>query len=398
MKKSCAAYRERRFMRHPTSLADVRRCQPFLKSISDYLGDPLDYTYAAVACGAAFRFVWNTRDWDGGNVNELRTYDDEAIKPLKLGVTALGREFKALWRSDETEWSGSPTGAAPAAKEEIKAFIREQIDTGKPLIAVGPISPPVAGIITGYKDGGDTLLGWHFFQDGSAADQQDGYFVVSDDWWEKSIRNDFHAVISLGEITAPRFTPKRIIENGIAAMEGRVHGGYAKGIAGYDAWKTAIVSADESFFTVSVVPAMDIGAWPLSAGTYDPALDKAGIPGGAKLYGLFGDDYKMYSLNKVTGAERVDTLAELSDGKYCVFRASTFDYAAVMSDKPVEVAAQFASNNPDVMMCQSDAAEYTDDVRKRACRWFNELANENPGEPLFPQIAEQFDRVSKRRL
>jgi hypothetical protein len=39
--------------------------------------------------------------------------------------------------------------------------------TGRPLIAWGVVGPPEACVITGYDEGGDVLIGWSHFQDGS---------------------------------------------------------------------------------------------------------------------------------------------------------------------------------------------------------------------------------------
>ena len=50
-------------------------------------------------------------------------------------------------------------------KSEFISFIKAKIDSGFPCIALGIIGPPEACIITGYRNNGDVLLGWNFFQD-----------------------------------------------------------------------------------------------------------------------------------------------------------------------------------------------------------------------------------------
>ena len=211
-----------------------------LKAVSDYLGDEIDYMFAIVACGGAFRFAWNTTDWDGGNVDISHTYDNSEL-PYCYGVTALGRDFKMLWR--EGNGMGQPGNAT---KDDFKAFIKEQIDKGFPLISLGPVGPPEAGIIAGYRDGGDTLLGWSFFQWDEKTFNEEGYFIENK-WFEAP---DFFGVMSLGEISAPRIEIKQIIENGISALEGRQEDKHAKGVAAYDAWKNALLNAKESDFTI----------------------------------------------------------------------------------------------------------------------------------------------------
>jgi len=270
-----------------------------LKAVSDFLGDPLDYTYAIVASGGAFRFAWDTAEWNPGNVAINHAYDDPE-RPFRQGVTALGRDFQILWREGNNEWWRAGTGT----KEDFKAFIRVQIDAGKPVIALGPLGPPEAAIITGYRDGGDTLLGWSLFQWDAKTFSEEGYFT-STDYWDKAKGNDFVAVMSLGDVTAPRMGVKQIVENAIAALEGRQEGKVAKGVAAYDAWKKALLGATEKDF------AMECGGQNL------------------------------------------------------------------------------------VMMCQGDATDCLADGRHNANVWFKRLAEENPAEPLYGEIAEQFAIVAK---
>ena len=213
-----------------------------LKAVSDYLGDELDYTYAIVACGGAFRFAWDTTEWNPGNVDIMLAYDDAEL-PFRCGITALGREFKMIWREDNVRCH-----PGNATKEDYKAFIKEQIDLGRPVIGLGPIGPGEAGIITGCRDGGDTLLGWSVFQDWACKtfDEDEGYFIA-DKWWDEG---DFHGVMALGDIHAPRWGIEQILPIAIAALEGRQEGKYVKGIAAYDAWKKAILGADKKDFAM----------------------------------------------------------------------------------------------------------------------------------------------------
>ena len=217
----------------------------YLKVVSDYLGDELDYTYAIVACGGAFRLGWDTAEWNCDIGAIQNTYGD-AEATFRNGVAALGREFKMLWR-EGNEWGQPGNGT----KEDFKAFIKKQIDQGHPLISLGPVGPPEAGIITGYRDGGDTLLGWSGFQ-GIAelwprqTFSDEGYFVT-DAWWDGK-GGHIQAVMSLGDITGPRADAKWIVRNAIAALEGRQEGSVAKGVAAYDAWKKALLGASKSDF------------------------------------------------------------------------------------------------------------------------------------------------------
>ena len=261
-----------------------------LKAVSDYLGDELDYTYAIVACGGAFRFAWDTTRWDGGNVDIMCAYDD-VERPFRQGIEALGRDFKMLWREGK---KGQPCSDR---KEDFKAFVKEQIDLGRPVISLGPIGPCEAGILTGYRDGGDTLLGWSMFQDWEKLEYDDEGYFITDDYWDE---HDFIGVMAFGDISGPRWSIAQIVANGIAALEGRKEGSHAKGIAAYDAWKNAIL-----------------------------------------------------------GAAKKDFLEH------------------------------------DVMMCQGDATDCLADGRFNAHHYFCALAEEDPTQPLYSQIAEQFGIVGE---
>ena len=184
----------------------------------------------------------------------LLGFDDPSMT-FKSGIESLGHKFTILGRD------GSTTTAEPEkfdisvdtiVKEEFVSFIKNSIDNGVPVIALGIIGPPEACVITGYRNNGQTLLGWNCFQDSpefaaSISIDESGYFVTSS-WWEN---RDTVAVMSIGEETESPDTLKDIIERAILALEGRQFGKYAKGIAAYDAWKKAIL--DESQFSESMV-------------------------------------------------------------------------------------------------------------------------------------------------
>lgn len=216
-------------------------CTPYpicLKAVANYIGDDLSYEDAMVLSGAAFRLTWDTTCWNGGNVDVLFCFD-EPFTVYKNGIEALGREFKLLNRNN-------------SSKDDFIAFIKDQIDKGLPVIALGIIGPPEACVITGYRDGGQTLLGWNCFQDNpefasGVTFDESGYFVTSS-WWENK---DTIAVMSVGEKTGEPNPVMAMVKQAITVLEGRHVGQYAKGIATYDAWKKAIL--DESQFADGMV-------------------------------------------------------------------------------------------------------------------------------------------------
>lgn len=217
-------------------------CTPLpicIKTVANYMGTELDYSEAIVNCGAAFRLTWNEKYWDGGNADVIFAFDDPS-KVYRCAIESLGYEFELLGRSQSTE------------KSEFIDFIKSRLDKGIPVIALGIIGPPEAGIITGYRDNGDTLLGWNLFQEfpeyaGEISIDESGYYVT-DKWWENK---DTVALMSLGEVTGERYTLRTVVENAIEVMTPRRKGDFAKGLYAYDAWKKAIL--DESQFRKDMV-------------------------------------------------------------------------------------------------------------------------------------------------
>lgn len=259
-----------------------------MKAAANYMGIELDYADAIVYCGMAFRLTWNETCWDGGNVGDIFTFDDPS-KVFRCAIESLGCKYNLIGRSKTTE------------KSEFIDFIKEKIDNGIPVIARGVIGPPEAGLITGYRDNGNTLLGWSVFQNypeyaGNVKFDESGYYIT-DLWWENKNTN---AVMSFGEITGERFTVKTVVENAIEVMTPRRHGKYAKGIYAYDAWKKAIL--DENQFPKGMVSSMLV----------------------------------------------------------------------------------------EKLICQGDATDCLADGRKNAHKYFKKLADENPNQPLYKLIAEQF--------
>ncbi len=85
----------------------VYGCTPFpicLKAAANYLGEDIDYDYAMVSSGAAFRLVWDETCWNGGNVDVIFTFDDP-IMVYKNGIEGIGRAFKMLCRGNWQECS-----------------------------------------------------------------------------------------------------------------------------------------------------------------------------------------------------------------------------------------------------------------------------------------------------
>ncbi len=95
-----------------------------LYACANYMGINVTYDYTMAASGAAFRLTWDETSWNMGNVDAICTYD-EPERVFRQGVEALGCKYKLLGRKKDTQ------------KSEFIAFIKEQIDKGNPVIALG---------------------------------------------------------------------------------------------------------------------------------------------------------------------------------------------------------------------------------------------------------------------
>lgn len=235
----------------PEGLTPFPAC---LRACANYIGIDVSYDYAMAASGAAFRLTWDETQWNLGNVDSVFTYDDPE-RVFRQGIESTGCSFRFLGRENST-------------KEEFIAFIKPQIDKGIPVIALRIIGPPEACIVTGYRNGGNTLLGWNFFQDNPELNRdvtfdQSGYFIT-DRWWDNP---ETLAVMALEPADTGKADVKTILNNAIDAMTGRKCGVYAKGLLAYEAWIKAV--ADDSDFSEDMI--MPLLAERLF--THDDAID-----------------------------------------------------------------------------------------------------------------------------
>ncbi len=157
-----------------------------------------------------------------------------------------GRKFKILGKKDGT-------------KEDFKKLIMREISEGRPVIALGVVGPPEASIIAGYKNNGDALLRWSFFQNSieftkGVTFDESGYFICSN-WWENT-----EAVMSIGEEAGEQVAVKELLENAFQVLTTDIikvsdgeWGAYFGGQRAYNAWADAM-SDDVNFPRDSQLP------------------------------------------------------------------------------------------------------------------------------------------------
>jgi hypothetical protein len=205
----------------PRAGYDVHLC-PFpgsLYACLEYLGDTPDYDYIM-----GVRRLYN-RD-DGGNVDLMYL----APEPHQRAFAALGYQFSAAPRED---------------KAAMIRAIKESIAAGRPVIAFVLVGPPEAGIVTGYDKGGETLIGWSYFQD-----QKEKYCEIPD--WFGTMSHAGLGVIVIGEKAAKRPSDRETLISSLKwaidlARTPKRPGlpDHASGLAAYDAWADGLeVDAD----------------------------------------------------------------------------------------------------------------------------------------------------------
>ena len=210
-----------------------KQCTPFpmcLQSVLNYMGQNISYAEIMAYSGAAFRQRWDSKGWNIGAGDIRFTYENH-LKPFELAFKGAGRTFKI-----------SENPPKSITKNDAIALIKSELDCGRPVIALGVVGPPEACIVTGYKNNGETLLGWSLFQDfwGGCEFDESGYFI-KENWWD-----DTEAIMSIGEEIGHRTTDKEVLENALMLMTTEkmpTYGGndiFYGGQAAYEAWAKAL--------------------------------------------------------------------------------------------------------------------------------------------------------------
>jgi AraC-like DNA-binding protein len=220
-----------------------------LKTAMQYIG-VADIPYAHYLCvsGAAFRLMWNTACWDGGNVDIL-VMDEDPTEPLVRALRAAGRSFRMIFKEtvNATHLQGRfRTGedTVYGGKADFVRLITEQIDKGVPVVAFGVMGPPEACVVTGWREGGEALLGWNFFQDmpeqaGVVERTEEGYFLRRG-WFE---HRDTIGVIAVGDCAGTpelRDVVRDSLGYAVKVMSPRRVGTYEGGLNAFDAWAAAL--------------------------------------------------------------------------------------------------------------------------------------------------------------
>jgi RNA polymerase sigma-70 factor (ECF subfamily) len=197
----------------------------------EYLEEPVPYEFLMGVSGSAFKLLWCLPAGCSSN-NSMGILGPE---PVRRVFAALGFGYELLARTDRGEdeealWRGK---------------IVESVGRGRPVIAWGIVGAPDEGVVAGYDQGGEVLLGRSYFYDDA-----DSYYR-KDGWY-----GGCFGVILIGEKTEAPSRPEILRD----ALEWAVQlactprsedlpgadGRRATGLAAYNAWVAAL-GRDEDF-------------------------------------------------------------------------------------------------------------------------------------------------------
>ena len=225
---------------------DPPECTPYpacLHACLGYMGEDIPYAHLLCMSGAAFRLMWNTQIWDGGNVDIMLMGKDSA-GPLRRALAASGHAMDLLCREQNDEGLYARSGEAPDVRRGDKgdfiALIKKEIAAGRPLIGFGLVGPPEACVITGYREDGEILLGWNFFQDmpeyqGCIGKTEEGYFTRRG-WYQHDHTIALMAIGEKRECPEAGVLVRDTLRYAAAIMAARQVGDFAGGTAAFDAW------------------------------------------------------------------------------------------------------------------------------------------------------------------
>ena len=235
-----------------------------LESALTVLGEPADYEFLMGVSGAAFHLSWNAEKWDGGNISTLAMGDDP-VEHYRRAFRAVGWDARILgnktWRemdeSQRTSIYQGPDylGDAVEYADEVafrKAIVENVRFNRYPVLAIGVTLLPECGIVFGYDEGGDVLIGWNHFQNfpenletGQVDFEPDGAFRKRD-WFADTVG------LVLFQYKGPKppraESYRKALEWAVKLTRTPRFRQYHAGLAAYTAWATALVD-DPGFFT-----------------------------------------------------------------------------------------------------------------------------------------------------
>lgn len=231
-----------------------------LRAVLDYLGDAqvgcrstrsaapegvwnlgCSYGLHLVTSGLGFQQLWHPTDWE--YADEAVRMTPEPLGPFRHAMEAMGYTFEVLTNPAATNASALHAALGPAGDEAaFRARIARSLRAGRPVFALGVVGPPECGLVTGYDEGGDVLIGWSFFQGfpdmNTGVEFEPGGQYRVRDWFVRT-----PAIIALGERgERPRLkdTLAEAYRRAVALVRTERINGYFGGMAALEAWASAM--------------------------------------------------------------------------------------------------------------------------------------------------------------
>ena len=225
-----------------------------LRALTEYLGDPdygcnkcramnpncligCTYSYFAGVTGAAFYLSWKDGWHEDNQSHAYLDADPNAME--RRAFQALGYSFERL---------------LPDQRPQFAPRVEQSLQRGLPVISYGIFGPPEAGLITGYDEDGEVVLGWDFFQrlTPGVETEPSGYYrrrdwakhaqslvIVGEKGSRPPLKETYRAALefALKVIRTPMVRP------GPDAPEAYQH--RHNGLAAYDAWAAHLLRDDD---------------------------------------------------------------------------------------------------------------------------------------------------------
>jgi len=234
-----------------------------MRAALQYLGDPLPYEYLMGVSGASFRLAWNAEWLDGGNLSTLHIGSDPT-EHIRRMFHAAGWEPRFIGNSTWREENKSNPGPKVATAQDIlgtnidyqdEAVFRQWIIEdlhfkSRPMLAIGVLAPGECGLLAGYDESGDVLIGWMHFQDWpenkeseKVSYEPEGFFRKRD-WFRNTVGFvSFHTRI---EKPSEEESYREAVEWALKLGRTERFGRYYSGLAGYGAW-ASMLKGDQAF-------------------------------------------------------------------------------------------------------------------------------------------------------
>ena len=204
-----------------------------------YLG--CSYALHVVTSGLGFQQLWRPADW--AYADDVTRMTPEPLGPFRHALEAMGCSYDVLANPATTNPLARQGALGPAGDEAaFRTRIAASLRAGRPALALGVVGPPECGLVTGYDDGGDVLIGWAFFQDEPGMNdgvefEPTGPYRLRD-WFARTA-----AVITLGERGERpplKDTVRAAYRRAVALVRTEEVNGYRGGLAALEAWAQAM--------------------------------------------------------------------------------------------------------------------------------------------------------------